>query len=479
VLELGFAADAGDPVFRNPLLEDYTSRGEWANALSLLQRALESKPGDRAIVRQLIDTQHRSGDDRAALQTLDTALAAEPQDVELLGVRAGLREGLGDEDGAVADLERARAIHADFSDPLLELLQRIADRSAPDNDSHAIRFVDLLLETGQTGRARSELERLLARTPNHKEALRRIATLASSEGDWELATSAYHELFPLLDGTDELRSVALALAATCELAGRVADARSPLERALELSPDDPVIEDKLEQVYQSNADFSGLARLITKRAERASEPGERTRMLVRAARVLFEQADDVHRALSILEQIRADAPHDLEANLLWARAQRKLGHAARVLEPLRETLNANRGKRTPLVASAQLEIAHAHLAGDDLFEALDALKAGFNLDRKNVELALLLGLVALDLDDEKTAERALLSVISQPAQGAEAIATAEMRATAFFQLAALAYAKGDLARARRMAGKATSEDASHEGARALLEVLAPRAVATG
>ena len=91
----------------------------------------------------------------------------------------------------------------------------------------------------------------------------------------------------------------------------------------------------------------------------------------------------------------------------------------------------------------------------------------------------MLGLVALDLDDDKTAERALLSVISQPAQGAEAATTAELRATAFFQLAALAHAKGDVARARRMAGKATAENPSHEAARMLLEALAPRAVATG
>jgi hypothetical protein len=129
------------------------------------------------------------------------------------------------------------------------------------------------------------------------------------------------------------------------------------------------------------------------------------------------------------------------------------------------------------VASLQLEIAHAHLAGDELFEAFDALKAGFNLDRKNVELALLLGLVALDLDDDKTAERGLLAVISLPAT--DPGVSAETRATAFYHLGALAHLKGDVARARRMLGKATGENPNHEAARALLDALAPRAAAAG
>jgi tetratricopeptide (TPR) repeat protein len=451
-----------------------------ARLIDCLERLVATDPAPVAVlVKDLLSGIDPGAAPELVQRALAVAFAADPdpRDAELLGVRAALREATGDEDGALSDLERASALDARFRPGAIELLQKRVDRgAASDLDEQVIRLVDLLLGAEQGARARAELERLLGRAPSHKQGLWRMATLASTEGDWQLATSAYHELFPLLDGTDELREVALALCETCERAGRVADARSPLERALELSPEDAVLQQKLEQIYEAAGDFGRLARALTARADQA-EPAERTRLLARAARILLENAHDVHYALSTLERVRATDPHDPEANLLWAKAERTLGRTDRALEVLRETLHANRGKRSPLVASLQLEIAHAHLAGDELFEAFDALKAGFNLDRKNVELALLLGLVALDLDDDKTAERALLAVISLPA--ADPGTSAETRATAFFHLGALAHLKGDLARARRMLGKATTENPNHEAARALLEALAPRAAAAG
>jgi hypothetical protein len=89
-------------------------------------------------------------------------------------------------------------------------------------------------------------------------------------------------------------------------------------------------------------------------------------------------------------------------------------------------------------------------------------------------LALLLGLVALDVGDEKLAERALLAVAMARAarkQGSSAGATASEKATAFYHLASLALAQGDPAKARRWAGRGVSEDPSHAGMRALLGTI--------
>ena len=101
----------------------------------------------------------------------------------------------------------------------------------------------------------------------------------------------------------------------------------------------------------------------------------------------------------------------------------------------------------------------------------DALKAGYAIDRKNGELCYLLGLVALDLEDEKTADKGLHSVtmLSPKEDTGDPPIGREIKAISFYHLALLAHAKNDLSRVRRFLTKAVAEDPNNSAARALLD----------
>jgi len=223
-------------------------------------------------------------------------------------------------------------------------------------------------------------------------------------------------------------------------------------------------------VYELTSDWAALATLLAARAMRVSEVAERVALLLRAATVLIERAGDPSAALPWVELARTAQPESLEAVLLLARLQKASGRTREALGALEDAARRTRGKRSPALASVYLEMGKAHLAGDDLVEAFDALKAGFAIDWHSGELALLLGLVAVDVGDDKIAERALLAVAMAAArkEGSTAGATAPEKVTAYYHLALLAHAQGDVVKARRWAARATSEDPSHAGARAFL-----------
>ncbi|MGH7438817.1 MAG: tetratricopeptide repeat protein, partial [Polyangiaceae bacterium] len=154
--------------------------------------------------------------------------------------------------------------------------------------------------------------------------------------------------------------------------------------------------------------------------------------------------------------------------LLWSHALRGLSRGGEAVAPLEQALERNKGKRSPLVARLLLEAASARLAVDEIVEAFDHLKAAHAIDARNPEGSMLLALVAIDLDDDRTAERALFTVTGSPPK---TDADRRAQASAFYHLAAMALAKGDGPKARRLAGKAISMEPGHPLAQALLEKL--------
>ena len=109
-------------------------------------------------------------------------------------------------------------------------------------------------------------------------------------------------------------------------------------------------------------------------------------------------------------------PENLDVLVLWARAQVATGQHHAALRALYDVAERNRGKRSPALANVYREIAKAHLASDELAEALDALDFGFAVDWRVGDLAMLLGLVALDLGEDKVAVRAFSAVTTLPAE---------------------------------------------------------------
>ena len=334
-------------------------------------------------------------------------------------------------------------------------------------------LADVLLGAGEVDRARSELDLVLSRAPRDVGAALRVASLEAGRGEWVRAAEAYHRLVEILstaedpDGatsaeTDLPRAV-LALAESCERAGRPGEARPALEDAVGRHP---------ERICDLDGDWQRLSDLLAVRADRTADPAERASLFLRAAAL----TDDPHapeNALRLVELARAAHPESIDAALAYARLEMGQKRAHEAVRALEEIALRNAGKRLPVLATVYLQLGKAHLALDQLAEALDALKAGFAIDLRSGDLAMLLGLVALDLGDEKTAERAFTAVVTLARK--EALSSAsDGRAesvAALCHLASMAHTNGDVPKARRWLGKALSEDPSHPAALALLRRL--------
>jgi tetratricopeptide (TPR) repeat protein len=302
--------------------------------------------------------------------------------------------------------------------------------------------------------ARSVLERLRARAPKHREVLRRLAQIAVAEQDWGVAAESYRELLHVVerDGTyEDVLRVATGLAQAYERAGRVAEARVLLQRPFDQLSDSPALSQNLETLCEAVGDFPRLQRFLVRRAEAASLPNEKVALWLRAAQLALDHDADPVGALPIIEQARAAAPDSAEVALVWARFSLALGRTREALEVLADAAERGRPSR-PVLAAIHLQMAKAHLAEDELLEALEALKSGFATDWRTGEIAMLLGLVAIDLDDDKTAERALIAVTTMPPR--KDAQDAPAKALAFEHLAAIALARGDMAKARLLATKA-------------------------
>jgi len=431
------------------------AQGDVAGVARALERVLcadaaaAGAPEARPLLRRLVEAYEALGDDRGAVTLLGRALAARPRDAELACMAARARERIGDDTGAAAAL-----LHlVDPDRPQLEIalamLEGIARRAAPaEVDDVVVGLADLLARAGQLVQARQELDALLTRRPSHVGALERLASLAAAQGSWEQAAEILGRLVSACDVPPDLPHGAPERARLAGFVARLVDA--------------------CERVEPCAAVHASLAVARPVLLGSTDAP-----LLLRAARLHLDGCGEPSVALPLIERARAMQPESVEATLAWAQLKSAAGGAGEALAALQEIAHRNGGKRTPALAAVYLAIGRAHLAADELVEALDALKAAFAIDWRCVELALLLGLVALDLGDEKTAERSLLAVAMAPtrAEGATAGVTPAERAAAFYHLAGMARRQGDLGKARRWATKAATDDPGHTDARSLVAEL--------
>jgi tetratricopeptide (TPR) repeat protein len=467
---------ASDAVRR--LVEHRERRGTPDQLRRALELGLSIDPGDVALALRTADFHRSAGNPREAIRALGFALAARPRDSRLLSLRAALREASGDPDGALSDLEVASASDAGCLDALVALHGRLDSQSvAPIAAAHTVQLVDLLIGANRAADARREVDRLLTRNPNYAGALERLASLSAAAKEWDLAIEAYRKLFAIAEKGDveQVARIVPAMAETCELAERPGDARETIERALTLLPDDAELLKWLGRVYELSGEWALLVKLWTSRAQKEDRPAARAELFVRAASALFENGGERSDALRLADMARAADPENMGAALLWAQVKLANGCAPEALAVLRHASERNHGKRSPFGARISLETAKAHLALDELPEALEHLKAAFAAESRNTAIALLLGLVAVDLDDERTAERAMLAVTGTASRTVE---ERRAHACAFFHLALLARAKNDSARARRLAGKALALQPDHADASILVEQLGSAAGAT-
>lgn len=472
VLETAGSVSPLDGALREQLVAVLLEKGDWAHAARVLRRAAESE-SDRALMLRAAEAYERAGDLESAMEMVGVALGSNGGDADLFMERARLLAEAGRADDALSDIEAACAAGANRTPELISALEAAIERSSGETRvRHALRLVDLLEELGETTSARDQLARLLKHEPKHKDALRRLASLASAEARWDEAAATYRRLIALEEGPG-LVDAAMNLADACEHSGHIVDARGGLERALETMPGSAELRGRLRQLYEATGARRELAQLLLVEGRAEPEVSARTNLLIRAAEILLEPDGDSSEAASVLEEVHRLSPENIQGAVLLARAEVAVGRPDEARTALEKVLAAHRGRRSKDLSLVYRELSQIHLEDGDLTAALDTLARAFDLDMRNGELAMQLGHLALDVDDTETAARAFRSVTMMKLKvpGATEGASAESKAVAYYHLSRIAQSQGDIKKARLMATKAVSENPNHAEAQALLKEL--------
>jgi tetratricopeptide (TPR) repeat protein len=524
-LEAGFRAAPSHADLREKLIASYTSREQWkkladlhtadasrredkagrvealchaaevlrerahdvAGAADILERALETDPLDRDVLFALTDAYDTMGEHGRAAKAISIAIEASPGDAWLYRSRALHLEALGQHDQALTDLERAYAMsEGGYASELAELLERslsrasehaMSDWEAPSGMDDAqralrVRLAEVLLKAGDAERARGHLGEILGADPKDRAALRMLAAIEEDQKRWDDAVTIYGRLVAMEEG-EALTEAALKLASTSEQAGRLSDARPGLERALQSAPGNASLRSRLRAIYTAEGAGRELASLLLEDAAAEADPAARAQLFLQAGRLLLGAEGGVSQAVEVLGQARALRPDDQEILLLLADASAAAGDNAQARAVLAQVIATFKGRRAKQLAPVYQRLSRIEASEANLSESLAALSKAFEMDPSSGQVAMALGLQAIDLSEFEIASRAFRSVTMMkpaPAGSTEGV-TSPQRAVAYYHLGDIARSQGDTRKARLMVEKAVSEDPTLEAARSLLDVL--------
>jgi tetratricopeptide (TPR) repeat protein len=471
-LTLGFEANPRDSALRDLLLVRFSERQEHDRVAALLSRALRERPDERKLLERLVDAHRAAQNPEAALGVIDDLLRAEPSNVLLQRKRAVVLGDLGRDDEAVVAFEHAFAADPSVVGELTEAIERAIVRAEPPDEGRlTLRLVEVFESSGDLPGARARLAAFVRENPNDLGALRRLASLEARTGNIAGAIATLAQLVDVEQG-EALIETALRYSEACELAGRLADSRPALERALQENHLHTELRQRLEAVYEALGARRELADLLLEDASNEPDAAQRLTGLLRVGALLLEE--DPAAAVQVLESARQENPESVEVVVLLARAYARARRAEEALALLNAIAEANKGRRTKALGGIYGTMAQIHLDEGYLSDALQALGKAFELDPKNGELAMRLGLLAVDIDEDEVALRAFraVSIMKPPAPGTTDGAPSEAKADANYYLAVLARKAGDPRKAKVLLAKALAEKSDHPGARQLMTELA-------
>ena len=387
-----------------------------------------------------------------------------PSQPEVLVHRAALLEQVNRLELAVADWQRAHDLTGKYGEELTHVLTLAADRCQPPAAIRmSLRLASLLSERGEREQARARLLLVVkatdSQTEHHRDALEQLASVAEADSAWPDAAEAYERL--LLFAAPEARAAtAVRLADACERGAQPERAEAALEQVMALSPGDPDIRQRLRTVYERSKSYGKLGKLLLTEADAEQDLAVRGERLVLAADVLLRVPEAREEALVALHRARELNPDTTRVAVLLARAQAVGGDREGAFQSLSQLLETHRNRPSRKLAPVYRELAELHLQVDELFEALDMLNMAHELNRFDADTALLLGLVAYDLDQYKAADRALRTItLMKPKEpGSNEGADAQTKSEAYYYLGKVAQIQGRISQARMMVGKALSDN---------------------
>jgi len=472
-LAMGFEANPRDSALRDLLVVRFSDRLEFGRVAEILSRALRDRPNERELLERLMEAHRAAQNPEAALGVLDDLLLADPNSVELQRKRATVLGDLGRDDEAVVAFEQAYATDPSVVSELIESIERAIVRAEPNEEARlTLRLVEVFEGSGDLSGARARLAAFVRANPDDLSALRRLASLETRTGNIEGAIDTLSRLVDVEQG-DSLIETALRYSEACELAGRLADCRSALERALSENHLHPELRQRLAVVYDVLGARRELADLLLEDASNELDPALRMTSLLRVGSLLLAPDGDPAAAVRVLESARQDNPDSVEVVVLLARAYAAAQRAEEALSLLNSIAEANKGRRTKALGGIFSTMAQIHLDEGYLTDAMAALLKAFELDPKNGELAMRLGQLAVEIDEDEVAQRAFraVSIMKTPAAGSTDGAPAEAKADANYYLAVLARKANDPRKAKLLLAKALAENPDHAGARQLVAEL--------
>ena len=256
---------------------------------TLVARLEREHPEDTPLLARLIAVEAREGRAHEGLALADRWAAAHPGDYRgsMLGARAALLAGQNAE-----ALTRARAALALAPDSLdaRELLARVyqsqrrwaaaesiwtaAARRFPDNSTVPLQLAYAREQLGDLAGAERAVRDLLKREPDNSEALNSLGyLLADHHRNLE---EAERLIARALGQQPENGAFLDSMGWVHFRLGRLAEARVELERAVDLTGDDPVICDHLGDVYK-NLKLNDLARQLYRRSLQRDSTNARVR----------------------------------------------------------------------------------------------------------------------------------------------------------------------------------------------------------
>jgi tetratricopeptide (TPR) repeat protein len=416
----------------------------------------------------LAEALQKSGDSERALLALDAAAAAGAKDVAVRRERARILEGLGRADEALAELETALHVEGGSSEELLAAIERT--RVFESSERWALRASDISAENGQRQRARALIEPWLNRHADSVPLLSRVAKLATLERDFDAAIEAYKKLCKLEQGTAR-RSAALGLARVAESAGRPDAAVAEVESAIADGLDSVELRRELGRLYARTGDRLKQARMLFEDA-RAAKGNAQADLLTKAAELFAaEHAND--EALAALAELRKLDPERTDAQLLSANVLASAGRLSEAQAGLAEFLASSEKRHTKAHAKLYLRLAELAIAQDDWLAAYEPLTRAHQLDKSDAEIALMLGLLAADLDEVETALVTLRAFVTLKDKATDMPSRRQL-ARACVVLAEIELSKGQKTVARRLVTRATEVDPQNKDAQRLLSDVGGR-----
>ncbi len=246
-----YELDPKDPEIRAYKATTDFAAGKREAAVKMAEGVLTETPGNLPAQMVLIADRMRAGDNAAALGLIETALAGAPEDESLHLVKLAALERSGDRDAVGAELERMTELFPendsvtqaliqwhlqtgdiDAAEPLLRARAAAAAAGAPERIAADLALVQALYQTRGADAARTELDRLVAESPESIPYARARAGLEVSEGETETGIA---ELRAIIDGSepsDARRDTQVTLAQVLEQSGDAAGAAALVDAVL-------------------------------------------------------------------------------------------------------------------------------------------------------------------------------------------------------------------------------------------------------